>query len=122
MRRGLIYLLVVLLSVELALWEAFLVAARPFGLALPVSAVLAGVGNLVVGLGGARVLRHPAGAAIPGVLWLSIALALGTGTAAGDRVVPGTWRGQAFLLIGTAAAAAAVGLAANARKTGATPQ
>ncbi len=104
------------------MWEAFLVAARPLGLALPVSAVLAGVGNLVVGLAGARVLRHSVGAVLPRVLWLGIALALGTGTAAGDHVVPGDFRGTAFLLTGTAAAAAAGGLAGIARKPGATPQ
>jgi hypothetical protein len=121
-RRGLLYLIVVVLAVELALWEAFLTAARPLGVALPVSALLAGVGNLVVGLGGARVLGKPVGAVIPGVLWLGIALALGSGTAAGDRVVLGNWRGGAFLLVGTASAAAAVGLAGNARKPGATPQ
>ncbi len=105
------YALVLVLAVELALWEAFLVAARPFDRPLPVAAALAVVGNLAVGLAGASVLRRPLGAAVPGLLWLVIALALGSTTSAGDLVVPNSGRGVGFLLAGAGAAAAAVALA-----------
>jgi len=104
------YALVLLVGIELALWEAFLVAARPFGTALPLAAAVAVAGNLLLGLAGGRLLRRPLGAALPGVLWLAVALALGTKTAEGDVVVAGTGRGTAFLLAGTAAAAIPVGL------------
>jgi hypothetical protein len=103
--------LVLVLAVELACWESFLTAARPFGHSVPVSAGLAVVGNLAVGAAGARALRRPLGAVVPGVLWLAIALTLGTGTASGDVVVPETGRGVAFLLAGAASAAVAVALA-----------
>ena len=115
------YALVLVVGVELALWEAFLVAARPFGTELPLAAAVAVVGNLLVGVAGARVLGRPLGAAVPGVLWLVLALTLGSRTAAGDVVVTGTFRGMAFLLAGTAAAAVPVGLATG-RRSRATPR
>ena len=115
MSRVASYLLVLVVGLELAVWEAFLVAARPFGLALPLAAALAVGGNLLVGLAGARVLRRPLGAGLPGLVWLGVALGLGTKTAEGDVVVAGTWRGTAFLRAGTAAAAVAVGLASGPR-------
>lgn len=115
------FLVVVVLSVELAVWEAFLVAARPFGTTLPLAAALAVVGNLGVGLLGARVLGRTAGAAVPGLLWLGVALTLGTRTAGGSVVVTGGWRGIAFLVAGAATAAAAVGLT-GAAKNRATPE
>jgi len=110
------YALVLVLGVELAVWEAFLVAARPFGTALPLAAAVALLGNLVVGVAGGRVLGRPLGAVVPGVLWLVVALLLGTKTAEGDVVVTGTFRGMAFLLVGTAAAAVPIGLAAAHRE------
>ena len=107
--RAVRFALVVVLAVELAVWEAFLVAARPFGVAFPVAAVLAVVGNVALGVAGARAVGARFGAAVPGVLWLAIALVLGTGRAEGDRVVPDSLRGLAFLLLGTVAAAGVVG-------------
>ena len=119
---GATYTLVLVLTVELALWESFLVAARPFGIALPVSAVLAVVGNVVLGRAGARVLQRPLGAVIPGVLWLAIVLRLGTGQPGGDRIVPGTFRGLAFLLAGTIAGAAVIGTTGSRGTGSATPE
>lgn len=125
MPRVAAYLLVLLVGAELAVWEAFLVAGRPLGTALPLAAAVAVVGNLAVGLAGARVLGRPLGAVVPGVVWLGIALTLGSRTAEGDVVVPASFRGTAFLLAGTAAAALPVGLAAGRRGSrrgnGATP-
>jgi hypothetical protein len=111
--RWLGYLLLLTLAVELALWESFLVGARPFGAGLPVSAVLAVVGNLVLGRLGAAVLRTTVGAAVPGLLWLGITLTLGSRTAEGDLVVTNTFRGMALLVGGSAAAAVAVAWSAG---------
>lgn len=113
--RSLRYLLVLVLALELAVWESFFVAARPFGTALPVSAVVAAVGNVGLGLMGRRVLDRPVGAAIPGLVWLAVALVLGSGGAGGDRVVTGEWRGVAFLVAGAAAAAAVAGVTSAGR-------
>ena len=104
------YALVVVLALELAVWESFLVAARPFGVPFPLAALLAVVGNVALGVAGARVLGNRAGAVVPGVVWLAVALTLGSGTAEGDRVVPDSLRGVAFLLLGTLAAAGVVGV------------
>lgn len=114
------FALVLVVALELALAESFLVAARPFGTALPVSAVLAVVGNVVLGVVGARVLGRPLGAALPGLLWLAVALTLGSRRAEGDVVVTSTWRGISFLVAGAAAAAGVVAVTA-AGKNGATP-
>lgn len=122
MTRVAAYALVLVLGLELAVWESFLVAARPLGMALPLAAGLAVCGNLLVGRAGARVLRRPLGAVVPGAVWLGVALLLGTKTAEGDVVVAGTWRGTAFLLAGTAAAAVAVGLGSGPLGRGATPR
>lgn len=119
--RSLRYLLVIVVALELAVWEAFLVAARPFGVALPVAAVLALCGNVVVGLVGARVLGRPLGAAVPGLLWLVVALTLGSRGPGGDSVVTGSWRGIAFLVAGAAGAAGVVGIT-GAAKNRATPE
>jgi hypothetical protein len=115
------YALVVVLTVELAVWGCFLVAARPFGQPLPVAALVAVVGNTAVGLAGARVLGRRLGAVVPAVLWLGIALTLGSARPEGDRVVTETFRGLAFLFAGTVAAAAAVALSGARHGTGASP-
>lgn len=106
--RWLGYLVLLALAVELALWEAFLVGAHPLGTTFPVAAVLAVVGNLLVGRLGAALLQRPLGAAVPGLLWLGITLALGSPTGSGDLVVTNTFRGMSLLLGGSVAAAAAV--------------
>ncbi len=116
------YLLVLLLTVELAVWGAFLTPARPFGLALPVAGAIAVVGNLVLGMAGARILGRRLGAVLPGVLWLVIALALATKRSE-ELVVLGNLRGLAYLAGGSVAAACAVGLTgAQRRPAGATPE
>ncbi len=122
LRTALTYALVVVLTVELAVWGAFLVGARPFGTAFPVAAVVAVVGNVSLGLAGARVLGSRTGAVIPGVLWLAIALLFGSGRPEGDAIVPETLRGLSFLLLGTVAAAGVVGVTGGRRSAGATPE
>ena len=115
--RLLTYGLVLVLAVEFAVWGSFLTAARPFGQPLPVAAAVALVANLILGVTGARLLQRPAGAVLPGVVWLLVALALGSRRAEGDVVVTSTGRGLAFLAVGAVAATAAVGLALGVRAT-----
>jgi hypothetical protein len=115
------YALVVILSIELALWECFLVEARPFGTALPLAAALAVVANPVLSVAGTRVLRRRLGGVVPGVIWLVIALTLGSNGKGGDRVVTGDGRGLAFLLLGTVSAAVVAGATGSRRPVGATP-
>lgn len=119
--RSLRFTLVLVVALELAVWESFLVSARPFGTPLPLAAVLALLGNLALGATGARVLGTPAGAAVPGLVWLLPAVVLSTTGPGGDVVVTGGWRGVAFLVAGAGAAVAAVGVR-GARQTRATPE
>ena len=113
------YALVLLLAVEAAVGECFLVAARPLGHPWPVAALAAVVGNVGLGVAGARALGNPVGSAAPGLIWLVVALAFGSGAPGGDRVVPDSGRGIAFLVAGAAAAAAVV---AVTRAGGPTPK
>jgi hypothetical protein len=78
-----------------------------------------------LGLAGARVLGRRLGAVVPGVIWLGIALTLGSRKTEGDVIVSGGFRGLAFLLVGTIAAAATVGVtgaAPRSRAVGPTPE
>ena len=115
------YALVLVLAIECALWGAFLVPLRGLGVPLPVAPVLAVVGNVVCGVAGARVLRSRVGAILPGLIWAVIALSLGTRTAEGDVVVPGTAMGVAFLVAGTVAATAVIGVVGDQGRGRATP-
>jgi hypothetical protein len=112
---------VAVLAAVLAVLEAFHVAARPFGTALPVAAGLAVLGNLALGPLGARAAGRIWGAAVPGVVWLLVVLALSARRAEGDVVVTNTTRGTAFLLLGTAAAALAVAISGGRGRSRATP-
>jgi hypothetical protein len=64
------------------------------------------------------VLRRRAGAALPGLLWIVVALQLGSKRTEGDLVVPGDLRGVAFLLAGALAAALVVGATPVRRPAG----
>jgi hypothetical protein len=118
--RVLAYALVLVLAVELAVWECFLVPLRLLGVPLPLAAVAAVVGNLVLGRAGARVARRPAGALAPGACWLVVALGFSLTGPLGDAIVPGNARGMLFLVAGTVAAVAGVN-GGNRRASGATP-
>ncbi len=108
-----------------AVYGAFLVPLRIGATHLPVALLLASAGNYGVGLAGGRVLRRPAGAAIPGLLWLVVAFLLGTSRREGDLVIPGDWVGVAFLVVGAVASAVAFGRAPGRagprRENGASP-
>ncbi|MCW2665833.1 MAG: hypothetical protein JWN57_795 [Frankiales bacterium] len=109
-RTAAAYALVLVLSLLCAVWGAFLVPLRVFGVLLPVSLVLAAVGNYLLGRAGAR-LHGRLGAALPGVLWFLVAAQLQSRRPEGDLVVVGNLVGLLFLLVGTVAAAVPVGLA-----------
>jgi hypothetical protein len=117
-KRGAAYLLVLALTVELAVAEAFLCGARPWGHPIPVAAALATLANPFLGYAGGRVLRRMAAAALPGFLWLVTVAVLGAQRAEGDVIVPGTGRGYA--LIGFGAVAAVIGGVVGATPEGRT--
>jgi hypothetical protein len=109
-QRGWAYALVLLLTVLLALWGAFLVPFRVGSTLVPVSLVIAVVGNVLVGRAASR-LAGSSGALATGGVWLALVLLLSTRRAEGDVVVPGSTVGMGFLLAGALASAVAYGAA-----------
>ena len=120
--RYLSFALVVVVAVELAVWECFLVASRPFGHALPVAALVVLVANPVLGVTGARAVGARWGSAVPGLVWLAIALTFASGCGGDDCVVPNSGRALSFLLVGTVAAAAVVGVTGTRSVRNASPE
>lgn len=118
--RAVAYALVLVLAVELAVWECFLVPLRIHGVPLPLAAVAAALGNLALGRAGATLARAPLGALAPGACWLVIAIGFSLKGPLGDTVVPGNVRALLFLVAGTVAAVAGMG-GGNRRASGATP-
>jgi hypothetical protein len=109
-QRAWAFAVLVLLTLLLALWGAFLVPFRVGDTVVPVSWAVAAVGNLAVGRAGAR-LAGAAGALVPGGVWLVVVVALSSQRSEGDLVVPGSVVGLVFLLTGVLASAAACGSA-----------
>jgi hypothetical protein len=103
------YALVLLLTFLLAVWGSFLVPFRVGGTLVPVSLLLAVLGNVAVGRAGGR-LGGTTGALVPGLLWLAVALTLASRRAEGDVVVPGSPIGLLFLLTGAIGSAVAYGM------------
>ena len=115
MRTAATYLLVLLLTVELAVAECFLTGARPWGHPLPLAAGLVALGNPVLGYAGGRALRRTAGAVLPGFVWLLIVAVLGAQRAEGDVIVPATLRGYGLIAVGAVAAVIGAVLGATPR-------
>jgi hypothetical protein len=111
--------LVLLLTVLLCLWAAFLVPLRVGTVRVPVALVIAGVGNAVLGRAGGRLLGVR-GVLVPGLLWLALAFLLGTRRREGDLVVTGDLVGTSFLAVGVLGFAVAYGLT-SPRRTPASP-
>ena len=107
---GAAYGLVLVLALLLAVWGAFLVPFRIGGVPVPVSCVLALVGNALLGRAGGRLLGR-AGAAGPGVVWLAVVLVLSMQRREGDLVLPMTLSGLLFLVVGTLTSAVVLGIA-----------
>lgn len=109
-QRAWAYAVLVLLTLLLALWGAFLVPFRVGGTPVPVSWAVAAVGNLAVGRAGGQ-LAGAAGALVPGGVWLLVVVVLSSQRTEGDLVVPGSAVGLGFLLTGVLASAATCGSA-----------
>jgi hypothetical protein len=101
-----------LLSAVLAVIGAYLSPSVPhvLGVPVPVGVLIAIAGNLAVGVFGARGTGSRWAPVVSAVVWVLLALFLGSVRPEGDLVVTGSWQGVAFLLLGTAAAAAAIGI------------
>ena len=110
------------LGLALGVVGAFLVPLRVGTVMVPVSPVLAVVGNIAVGILGARAAGSRVGAVVPGAGWLIAVLTLGSSRPEGDVILPGGGAegavALAFILLGAVAAAVGVGLGAP---PGATP-
>jgi hypothetical protein len=103
-------------AVLLALVGAFLTPDKPhvWGVAVPVGVLVAVVGNLVVGIGGAWGTNTRAAPAVTGFVWLVVAFIFGSSGPGGDEVVSGRgWVGVAYLFLGAIAAAVAIGVGPN---------
>jgi len=107
--RGAAYGLVLVLTVLLAVWGAFLVPLRVDGTLVPVCWLLALGGNVALGTAGGR-LYGKAGVVGPVLLWLVVAFTFGSRRAEGDLVVPGSTTGLVFLLAGAVGGAVAYGV------------
>jgi len=103
------YVLVLVLALLLALWGAFVVPLKVGTVPVPLSVLVALVGNAALGWWGGR-LYGRVGAAGPGLVWLGVALARGTQRREGDLVVPGSVMGLLFLLVGAVTSAVAFGV------------
>ena len=101
-----------LLSAVLAVVGAYLSPSVPhvLGVPVPVGVLVAIVGNVAVGVFGARGTGSRGAPVVSAVVWVLLALFLGSVRPEGDLVVTGSWQGVAFLLLGTAAAAAGIGI------------
>jgi len=106
------------LSVLLAVWGAFLVPLRVAGLLVPVSWVVAVVGNVLVGRTAGMLAGRP-GTGVAALLWLAVVVQLGSRRAEGDLVVPQTLVGLGYLLSGAFAWAIPFALAGSAPAVGA---
>ncbi|MGY1660152.1 hypothetical protein ACI78Q_02900 [Geodermatophilus sp. SYSU D00705] len=105
--------LVVAAAAELALVEVFWLPLRVFGVLLPVSVVAAVAGNLLLVPLAHRLTGSRLVAALPALVWLTVAVAGSVRRPEGDLLVTGGGAAGlvnlAFLLCGVVAAAFAVG-------------
>lgn len=106
--RFLSYVLVLVLTVLLALWGAFLVPLRVADLPVPLGLLLA-LSTVPLCIAGGRVLPSRWGAAGPGLLWIAVAVLLSGRRREGDLVVTGSLLGLGFLLLGLLGTAVVVG-------------
>lgn len=112
--------LLAVLGALLGLVGAFLVPLRVAGVPVPVSAVLAALGNFGLGLAGARAAGDRLGVLAPAAGWFGVVTLASMRGPGGDVVLPGSLGSYAFLLGGTAASAAAFAFAGS--RSAATPR
>ena len=116
------YALVLLLALELAVWECFLIPARLVGYPLPVAPVLAVVANVGLARAAARAAGSALGAIGPAIAWLVVVLVLSLPGPFGDTVVPGNARGVLFLVVGMVSAVGAVSMSGTKGASRASPE
>ena len=114
------FALVLVLTVLLAVWGAFLVPLRIAGVPVPVGLGLA-LALVPAGRAGAGGLGDRLGVALPGALWLLVGITLGSRRTEGDLVITGGTLGLLFLLLGTLGAAVTAGLWRPPRRTATPP-
>jgi hypothetical protein len=113
---GLTLFVLAVVAVLLALVGGFYSPAKPhvLGVPVPIGVLIAIVGNLVVGIGGAWGTGSRVVPAVTGLVWLVVAFVLGTSRPEGDVVVSGSgWLGISYLFLGAIAAAVAIGIGPN---------
>lgn len=121
---GASYAVVLVLAVQNALLSTFLLPLRVGGVLVPVSLLLAGVGTALLGVVGARVVRARWGAAVPGLLWLVLALVAGSRRTEGDLLIAGgegtglATLGLVFLAVGAIGSGAGYALSAPRARGG----
>jgi hypothetical protein len=103
-------------AVLLALVGAFLTPDKPhvWVIPVPVGVLIAVLGNLILGIGGAWGTQTRFAPAVTGFVWLVVAFILGSNGPGGDEIVSGRgWLGVAYLFLGAIAAAVAIGVGPN---------
>jgi hypothetical protein len=106
--RGASFALVLLLTVLLAVWGAFLVPLRVGTVPAPVGVLLA-FATVPLCRAGGDALGRRAGAVLPLLVWAALALSLASQRREGDLVVTGSLYGLAFLGVGLLGGAFVVG-------------
>jgi len=107
--RALSYVLLLVLTLLIAIWGAFLVPLRLGSVAVPLGLLLA-LAVVPLGLAGGRLLGHRLGVAGPVVVWLMVAALLSSQRREGDLVITNSALGVGFLLLGLLGAAFTVGI------------
>jgi len=100
-------------AVLLALVGAFLTPDERhlWVIPVPVGVLIAVIGNLVLGIGGAWGTQTRFAPAVTGFVWFVVAFIFSSRGPGGDEIVSGRgWMGVAYLFLGAIAAAAAIGV------------
>ena len=103
------YVVVLLLTLLLAVWGAFLVPLHIGTVAVPIGLLLA-LAVIPLGLAGGRLVNQRRGVAGPVLVWLATAALLSSQRREGDLVITNSALGVGFLLLGSLAAAFTVGV------------
>jgi hypothetical protein len=98
-------LLTAVAGAALAVGGSFLVPLRIGSVPIPVSVLLAVLGNVALARLAGRWTGSVAAAAVPPVLWLVVVIVLSLPRSEGDLIVPGTLTGLVFLFAGSVAGA-----------------
>lgn len=101
--------LVAVAAAELAVLECFLLPLRIGSVPVPLSIPVAVLGNLLLPAMAYRLTASRAAAALPVAVWIVVVILAAVPRPEGDIIITGTVRGLAFLLLGAAAGAYAVG-------------